>query len=163
MKITLNEQERQILDDILSQKDENCAVSELWNSYLDDHFDAISEKDIRFLMDKEGLDEKAAMEEAFYDYLNLDSADPVVEDMKSHTGFGSLTRLDERLFLSEPFHRLKIPNAVLGPYQLRYNYFSPFELFTEKDTYADEEHNFSEITSVGYFDKKVPGSFAVRA
>lgn len=156
MKIELNEQERQALDDILTQKDENCAVSELYNSYLDDHFDAIGEKDVHFLMDKEGLDEKTAMEEAFLDYLNLDSSDPVVEEMKEHTGFGSLTRLDEEVFLREPFQSLKIPKAVLGPYQLRYNYFSPFELFTREDTTADEKNNFAEMTSVGYFDKKVP-------
>ncbi len=156
MKINLNNTDRQKLDDILSQRDENYEVSQLWNDFLQDNFDALNKKGIEDLMDKEGLDEKTAVEEAFFNYLQLDSADPVIEKMKEDTLFGCLTPLKEKAFLDQPFNHIPVKKVVLGPYQLTYNYFEPYELFNDNDTMADSENNFAEKTHVSYFRSKVP-------
>jgi hypothetical protein len=156
MKITLNNTDRQILDDILTQKDENYTVSQLTNSFLEEHFDAIGKIAVDELMEAEGLTENEAMEEAFYKYLSLDSQDPLVEDMREHTDFGKLEAIPEKEFIDHPFNRMKISPALLGPYQLRYNYFEPYELFNDGNTICDEKSNFAERTHLGYFEKKTP-------
>ena len=154
MKITLNEQDLKRLDELLSQRDMNLEVSQLWNSFLDDHYDALSTQAIAQLRKQEGLEENEAVEEAFFNYLSLDPNDPVIEEMREKTNFGNLTRLDELEFINQPFNQLPIDKAVLGPYQLTYNYFEPYELFTDEDTFGDDDH-FAEKTHVAYFTKKV--------
>jgi hypothetical protein len=156
MKINLNDNDRQILDDILTQRDENFEVSQLWNNFLTDNFDALNKKAIHDLMDKEGLDERSAVEEAFFNYLQLDSSDPIIEKMKEDTNFGVIEPLEEKAFLDQPFNHIPVKKVVLGPYQLTYNYFEPYELFNDENTIADEKNNFAEKTHVSYFRTKVP-------
>ncbi len=156
MKINLNDNDRQILDDILTQRDENFEVSQLWNNFLQDNFDALNATGIHDLMDKEGLDEKGAVEEAFFNYLQLDSSDPTIEKMREDTGFGVIDPLEEKAFLDQPFNHIPVKKVVLGPYQLTYNYFEPYELFNDQNTIGDKNNNFAEKTHVSYFRSKVP-------
>lgn len=156
MKITLNNQERQILDDILTQKDENFDVSNLLNQFLEEQYDSITKKSLTEFMNKEGYDEKEAMEEAFFQLLSLDSSDPQVIKMKKDCGFGSLSVLDASLFKKEPFNHFPIKEVTLGSYQLSYNYFNPYEIFNCEDTIGDKDNNFAEENRLGYFQEKVP-------
>ncbi len=156
MKITLSNNDRLVLDDILTQRDENYTVSQLTNSFLEEHFDAIGPEAINDIMESDGLSKEQAMEEAFYRYLSLDSQDPLVQDMRSHTDFGHLSAIGEKEFINHPFNKMKIKSVVLGPYQLRYNHFEPFELFNADETECDTDNNFAEKNHLGYFEKKVP-------
>lgn len=156
MKIQLTDKELKQLDAVLSQKDENIEVSSLWNSFLDEHYDVLSKQAIDDLKKHEGLEDDEAVEEAFFNYLSLDPNDPVVEGMQEKTNFGKLHHLDETLFLNQPFNHMPIKKVVLGQYQLTYNYFEPFELFNDEDTFADKENNYAEVTHVSYFTKKIP-------
>lgn len=155
MKITLPIEDQRKLDDILYQKDENFAVSSLLNSFLENKFDAISTQAVKELMDKEGFHETEAIEEAFYQIQCLDSTDPEIEQFRKDTSFGKLIPVDEDFFLNQPFNHLPIKDVIYGPYQLKYNYFSPYEIFNLDDTIGDKENRYAEINRLGYFRRTV--------
>jgi hypothetical protein len=156
MKINLTDAERKSLDEILTQKDENYDVSQLINSFLEDHYDAIGESAVRQIMKEDGTTVEESMIEAFHRYLSLDRQDPQVEKMKEDTDFGNLAHIKEEEFLNHPFNKIKVEPVCYGSYQLRYNYFEPFEIFNCDETKTDEKNNYAEKTTLGYFEKKVP-------
>ncbi len=156
MKITLNKQDKKKFDELLNVGYDNISTSEMTNSFLEENYDALSKEAIDILKAEYGYEEEDAVEEAFYRFLGLESGDPEVMKLRENNNFGHLTHLKEDEFLHHPFNRISIKEAVLGPYQLKYNAFLPYEIFNEDDTIGKEENNFAEITSLGYFTKKVP-------
>ncbi len=156
MKITLNKQDKKKFDEMLNVGYDNISTSEMTNSFLDENYDALSKEAIDMLKNEYGYEDEDAMEEAFYRFLGLESQDPEVMKLRECNNFGHLLHLKEDEFLHHPFNQIPIKEAVLGPYQLKYNAFLPYEIFNEDDTIGNEENNFAEITYLGYFTKKVP-------
>ncbi len=156
MKITLNKQDKKKFDELLNVGYDNISTSEMTNSFLNENYDALSKEAIDMLKAEYGYEEEDAVEEAFYRFLGLESGDPEVTKLRERNNFGRLTPLEEKDFLCHPFNQIQIKEAALGPYQLKYNTFLPYEIFNEDDTIGKEENNFAEITSLGYFTKEVP-------
>ncbi len=156
MKITLNKQDKKKFDEMLNVGYDNISTSEMTNSFLNENYDALSKEAIDMLKNEYGYEDEDAMEEAFYRFLGLESQDPEVMKLRECNNFGHLLHLKEDEFLHHPFNQIPIKEAVLGPYQLKYNAFLPYEIFNEDDTIGNEENNFAETTYLGYFTKKVP-------
>lgn len=156
MKIELNKNDLSLLDNIMNQKDMNFTVSSSINSYLNEHYDEIGKKAVDEIMSSEGLDENTSLEEAFYRFLQLDSQDPLVTEMRERTDFGVFTLIDNKEFIEHPFNQIRLDSIQISGFKLFYNYFEPYELFNYDETYVDKTKDYAEINKLGYFNKKVP-------
>jgi hypothetical protein len=69
MKIQLNDKELELLNQIIEQKGQNMAVSDLENVYLNENYLSIDEEGVQQLMQLDGTDEKESFRALFLDGL----------------------------------------------------------------------------------------------
>ena len=155
MKIQLNDKELELLNQIIEQKGQNMAVSDLENVYLNENYLSIDEEGVQQLMQLDGTDEKESFRALFLDGLSLDIHDPEVEDMRMNCNFSNFEELPPNAYENDPYHLLtKHVKGREGNYSFIQNHFEPFEGFNYDETYGDRSNHFAEKSFLGYFRKR---------
>lgn len=156
MKINLNRQDSQKLENLINQKYLNLSAVEFYDNYLKDGYLSIQKESIQELMKKGGLKET----DAFYMALLLsEDISPESEDVKAlerTNKLNEVTRLNPDTYLHHDFTDLPVEEKKVGNWELKYNYFDCYEGFLYDDSYADNNSYFAERNYLGFFTKKVP-------
>ncbi len=153
MKLSLNEQELDILKGYFSQLDCNIYASQVDSAFLNEHYDEINKEDLDACL-ANGMDEKEGMRSLFLSITGQEDED--ISDVISSCDFGSIDCLNEKDYSSNPyFQHIKLKNIKSGKYSLEQNYYAPYECFVY-DQIKEYGKDYGEYTPIGYFKNKFP-------
>ena len=153
MKLNLDKNELNRLDDVFKQFDLNDLCSQIYNNFLQEHYDDITSKDIEELHQKDGMSVDESYFSCFLDALDLDSDDSELDELIKTNKFNNFKLLNCDEYSSNDYLKnIHIRKTSAGKYRLDKNYYAPFEGFTYDQVKTGD--NFSEITSIGFFDKR---------
>lgn len=153
MKINLNKIEMQKIIALLSVRETNMNVSTMYMYYLMNESCSINKNMIDFYMKR-----KHTLEMAFYhcfvDVLELDYDDYELKQIEKLNRINEIKKLDTKKYINNPYYKnIKVPQIKEGKWYFKYDSFLPYEGFIYKDVIVDENNNFAEYTSLGFFNE----------
>lgn len=153
MKLSLNEQDLNILKGYFSQLDCNIYASQVDSAFLNEHYDEIAKDDLDACL-ANGMDEKEGMRSLFLSIIGEEDED--ISDVISSCDLGSIKCLNENDYRGNPyFQYIKVKNITSGKYSLEQNYYAPYECFVY-DQIKEIGNEYGEYTPIGYFKSKFP-------
>lgn len=157
MRIDLNSEDKNRLDDIIKQKEMNVEASSILNDFLSDSFDSIDTDDVDKLTVECGLTKEEAVSSCFFEQVELDRDDPEVVKMNERCLLGSFSHLYKEEYLSNPYVKnIKIDSEKKrGKYTLTVERFLPYEIFQVEDIKDDQSLDHAERDSYGFFSEGV--------
>lgn len=153
MKISLNNNDKSLLEQYFLQQENNIFASEQDSLFLNEHYDDISSDDLKPCL-ANGMNEEDGMKSIFLSIL--DEEECGLEDALSSCSFGKIDCLDNKDYSDNSYFKyVKLKDFKDGKYSIETNYYAPYECFVYDETKEGKE-KFAEVTPIGYFRKKFP-------
>lgn len=156
MKYLYPKEDEKKIDGLFSVLDENIGVGELYNALLKEP-SYIREEDVLQEREQSGTSEEEAYFSLMMKQLDVNPLDSDMKRLIKHYRLNEVKCLNEEDYLSNPYYqKIRPQKDEIGKWSLEYNYFAPFEGFIYQDVRIEPEYSYREITSYGYFARKVP-------
>lgn len=156
MKYAYPKSDGKKVDSLFSVLDENIGIGELYNELLKEP-SYIREEDVKAEREQTGASEEEAYFSLMMKQTDVNVSDSDMKRLVQYYRLNEVKHLNEEEYLSNPYYkRIRPQKDTAGKWSLEYNYYAPFEGFIYEDVKTEPEHGYREITSYGYFGKKVP-------
>lgn len=156
MKINLSNQDLVEVQALSDQKSLNMEAADLYNDFLNNHYDSIDERVINDQFIEREQSDSEAFYSAFLKILDLDPNDQELKKLEKNNQFNIVKELDPKSFLENPYIKhIHAPDFPLGKWEYEINRYNPYESFVFDETQVDDKNNYSEKTQLGFFPKEV--------
>lgn len=156
MKINLSSQDLLKVQALSDQKALNMEAADLYNGFLADHYNDISEEVLENQTSVKRLSLEEAYYSAFLDILSINPDDSELKKLEENNSFNNIRSLNPDMFLNNPYLKnIRPPLNQSGKWKYVTNEYEAYEAFVYDETKVDKENNYAEKTQLGYFPKKV--------
>lgn len=157
MKIQLNKQDQKQLAKLLDMKYLNMEAADFLKDYLDNDYLCVDKESVKEMMTTSSMKEEEAFFTTWLLAKDIAPDDSEIQRLKDNNHLDNVTKLNVENFKAKSnLADMPILEKKQGNWELKYNYYAPYEGFLFNDTYADSENYYAEINSLGFFNEKVP-------
>lgn len=156
MIIKLNTSDRQQLDKLIEMKYCNILAADLYNEYLTNYFDSITQEDISKLTKKYSMDE--SFFNAFMTKLEIPNNDKTFKALNENNKIHKMRCLDDMIngYKNNLYYRnIDIKSTSFNNWHLNKQFYLSYEAFVYDEIIDDENNYYSEHTPFGFFTKKL--------
>ncbi|MFA6829334.1 MAG: hypothetical protein WCR67_01310 [Bacilli bacterium] len=156
MKIKLNKEDTLKLTKLIDMKYLNIEASDFYNSYLDNDYLSVTREAVKELVKTQSMSEDDAFFTSILLAKDIAPEDSEVLNLKENCYINKVSHLNPKSFAENSFNTdLTILDRKSGSWELKHNFYDPYEGFLFDDVFADPNNYFAERNNLGYFTQKV--------